>query len=113
MQKVQEKRIGRISLIRRTKMVETRNSFTGKHVTECSYCGKKMPFYQVIGHEEPCRKIKKLCDGYGDCRNIGVLIMKTDKETSRWCFTCLKRYKEENPKLNIEMPTIRKEVRVT
>ena len=69
---------------------------------KCPYCDKEMLLYKAIEHEEACRKRKKLCDGWNDCKNKGIIIMTNGKEKSRWCKECFKRFKKENPNLEME-----------
>lgn len=73
--------------------------------TKCSYCKKEMLFYQVVEHEDACRKKHKICDGYNNCVNKGIIIMTNGKETSRWCKDCFNRFKKENPKIKFEVKT--------
>jgi len=82
-------------------MEEENQSFVGK-VTKCNYCAKEMSFFVIMNHEDKCRKIKKICDGYGNCQNVGVFIMVQDGKKYRWCFDCLKRFKEENPQIKFD-----------
>jgi hypothetical protein len=85
-------------------------SMFGK-VTTCNYCGKPMSFFAILNHEEKCRKIKHLCDRYNDCKNTGVLILSDGKKKSRWCFSCLDRYKKEHPEIQFEFSGIKVEVK--
>lgn len=69
---------------------------------KCDYCGKEMIFAKLLNHEEKCRAAKKICDGYGNCKNKGVFILTDGKERSRWCPSCLARFKKEHPKIEFE-----------
>lgn len=82
--------------------MEKETDFCGK-ITKCVYCSKEMSFFAVIKHEDRCRKIKKLCDGYGNCKNKGIIMLDDVKEKSRWCFECFKRFKKEHPQINFEV----------
>ena len=77
-------------------------SMFGK-ITKCVYCGKQMSFFVICDHEDRCHKKKKLCEGYGNCLNKGVITLESSQEKSRWCFDCFKRYKKEHPEIKIEV----------
>ncbi len=82
--------------------MEKEISLFGKD-TKCVYCDEKMSFFEVIKHEDKCRKKKKLCDGYGNCRKEGIFILTEGKEKYRYCPDCLKRFKKEHPEIKFNM----------
>lgn len=50
---------------------------------------------------------EKECNGYSYCKNIPCCdVMFGDVKLYSWCLSCLKRYKEEYPKLHIEIRVV-------